>query len=624
VTQRSSAYHELRSWNSSSPAGRRRFRFASATLLAVSLTLLFLPATPAHAIIQGSVVADPERFPFVGYLEWRTPAPNDGVSVHHCTASLIRADWALTAQHCVREDDGDLAPDVAVTLTFATTTRGGAGAWQVASDRIVRARRYVDKFPDLPVNDLALIHLREPAPWWVPLVPVAGIDQANLWDPTRTDATPRQTVVGWGLVEPDNPSLPPEQRPRVSDEQRETSHTVKSANRENVIETVPAGEGDRPPAGGDSGGPLLADDQESGFVQVGVLTGGDWTHSLWPAIGSPHRFRWIDDIVDDFDATRRWPAASSETTGGSASCEAWSSPAEFPGPHFLLPTANIVCQIIDTKADGDGVYVAWQTPNNYEAVRSLYAEQGAEVITEEGTTSGPVTVFDVRETDTNSFDEIQWRVCRDRQAPYPDNCADDWVVFDLDNATKADPPRAADNRLTGAGFEAEHDSWRSFRMLAAENNHYVYCRTAVPGHRSDCFLEFNHGSQEQASVQQDVDMRIAADSPLLASAYVRCPTGQSGCSAELAVWGDPGAGDEESRSVMCELPADGKWRKIALAVAGSDADGAAFTRERATVRWELYNRTPGTNLDVDDAFLSADAGAGYTRVQLPDAACRQR
>jgi hypothetical protein len=165
---------------------------------------------------------------------------------------------------------------------------------------------------------------------------------------------------------------------------------------------------------------------------------------------------------------------------------------------------------------------------------------------------------------------------------------------------------APTNKLEAADFES--NPWASFKLLEPQNNNwYRYCDGS--GHASRCFVEFNGGRSDAVSLYQDVAMPTTETTSLVAGAVVRCPKGQAGCRAVLAVWGDPGDPHQETQSLRCELPADGRWYHLRLD--GSDntvANGdPTFTRSHQIVRWELYNRTPRSNLDVDDAFLSADS-----------------
>lgn len=61
--------------------------------------------------------------------------------------------------------------------------------------------------------------------------------------------------------------------------------------------------------------------------------------------------------------------------------------------------------------------MAWQQDGF--ATISLYNRNGA------GTT---IDVSDGRVNHDGSFGTLRWKVCRDRQAPFSDNCSD-WVTY---------------------------------------------------------------------------------------------------------------------------------------------------------------------------------------------------
>lgn len=181
----------------------------------------------------------------------------------------------------------------------------------------------------------------------------------------------------------------------------------------------------------------------------------------------------------------------------------------------------------------------------------------------------------------------------------------------------ATPP----NFLTAGTFES--DPWAYFKPLnPASNNWYRYCNGG--GFYSDCFVEFNGGSSDQVSLYQDAQMPVTTQTNVVADAVVRCPAGQGDCVAVLAVWGDPGTAGQESQSVRCDLPADGRWYHLRLD--GSDTvlgnGDPTFARPHSTVRWELYDRTPGSNLDVDNAYLTNASLGDYFVILGSEGICQ--
>jgi hypothetical protein len=103
-----------------------------------------------------------------------------------------------------------------------------------------------------------------------------------------------------------------------------------------------------------------------------------------------------------------WPAVTKTTAGASATCSVSSSTR-----YVHDDIGTITCSAIrDTEADGDSVYVAWKQ-DGYATI-SLYNSNG------NGTS---VSRTDSRFNPDGSFGTLKWRICRDQQAPFSDNCS---------------------------------------------------------------------------------------------------------------------------------------------------------------------------------------------------------
>lgn len=95
------------------------------------------------------------------------------------------------------------------------------------------------------------------------------------------------------------------------------------------------------------------------------------------------------------------PLVYKDTAGAAATCR-FSTPRSF--------TATITCTLTDIGRDGDAVYVAFDS--GYGGWRSIYNRNGVNSsynFTASGSTDGART--------------WKWKVCRDRQAPWTDNCS---------------------------------------------------------------------------------------------------------------------------------------------------------------------------------------------------------
>ena len=113
------------------------------------------------------------------------------------------------------------------------------------------------------------------------------------------------------------------------------------------------------------------------------------------------------------DALTNYPTEHNSTTGAQADCDLITYIT-----YVHDDTAQITCDISDTLADGDSVYVEWWQ-DGFGHVQ-LKNENGS------GTT---VHRVDARFNPDGSFETVYWKVCRDISF-YPDNCSStkQWVV----------------------------------------------------------------------------------------------------------------------------------------------------------------------------------------------------
>lgn len=148
------------------------------------ITLLLASVTSADAIVirhdtgYSRYVASESTFPAVFWLEQRSMRKV-------CVATLIDAQWALTAAHCVEETD-----------LRAHIARAGEYIVQIAGlmsgiDKVVIHPNYAFRYEQEHANeevDLALLHLREPLAMPVPMPLYREKDELD-----RV-----ATLLGWG------------------------------------------------------------------------------------------------------------------------------------------------------------------------------------------------------------------------------------------------------------------------------------------------------------------------------------------------------------------------------------------------------------------------------------------
>ncbi|GAB3509922.1 S1 family peptidase [Amycolatopsis cihanbeyliensis] len=203
-------------------------------------------AAPAEGIIDGS---------FTESAPWSARLYQDG-SDGYCTATVLSAEWILTARHCI----------------------GGEHRWGFRIGDIEHARgEYVDAAPGgVTVHeqaDLALVRLSRP-------VEAETVTLGTAADVAAGDTV---TIHGWGRTEQDR------QSPRLKNARlRVTDTAATDAYGGRAIDATRI---DGVCAMGDSGGPMFA----ANGRQVGVLSTGGAATCQYTHLGAFHD--WIDSVT---------------------------------------------------------------------------------------------------------------------------------------------------------------------------------------------------------------------------------------------------------------------------------------------------------------------------------------
>ena len=308
---------------------------ARIALLLTTLFALVLPAS-ASAITGGQPAT--RAYPYMAAL---TDGEGEWAG---CGASLVRADWALTAAHCV---EGEKAEDLGVRVgTQDISTPDGGEV--IGAAKVVVHERYGDEDnASLSSFDVALLQLERPATQGTPIRIPSPAERA-LWAPDTI-----ATVTGWGgtfypgiggvnttedqLMEVDVPMVSDEECAAYTYGQGDLSDlTVGEFDPETM---VCAGNrtGGADSCSGDSGGPLVVPDASGALVQVGVVSWGfgcayPFHYGVYSRVADDPLFSWIQGHL---------PAPATTTTAAPASArDAVPATSAAPAGRIAAPSAG--------------------------------------------------------------------------------------------------------------------------------------------------------------------------------------------------------------------------------------------------------------------------------------------
>jgi len=254
-------------------------RYASIiALLAFTTTLASAsPTGEVFPLIVGGEEAKVGEFPWM--VDIRRPT-------HTCGASIVNAEWVVTAAHCTQ---GAVSSYTVVVGDHDITAVEGTEQTRTI-ERIVNHPSYT---PSTFENDISLMKVSQPFQLNARVQPVA-LPSAHFIPTFNT------TAVGWGRLSEGGASPPKLQKvdvPYVTDEVCNQAYSGRI--KESMICAGFLGQGGKDACQGDSGGPLMCSTGSTNFLCGIVSWGTGCARPQYPGVYTEVTYfsEWINSVI---------------------------------------------------------------------------------------------------------------------------------------------------------------------------------------------------------------------------------------------------------------------------------------------------------------------------------------